>query len=333
MKRSKLLVISLAISIITLLAILLLTISEETIKSLLAIKPQYLIIALLVQPISWVIWGARIKLMSDALGSRISLIESTRIVVANLFAAAITPSQAGGEPIRVHLLNKNGLSVGDSTAVVLGERVMDALFLMVATPIALFMFTNILRGNIILSSIFIGAGILFFVLIGLVVYGMMRPEQLKKIIELIVGGSTRLFGRFTVTRKIINRIHTEVDNFHDSLWHLIKKERRALFWGLVCTVGFWLMVYTIPSWILLGFGADPIIAQSIAAQVIITVIIMVPTTPGSSGVAEVSIASLYAVLIPSSILGVFILIFRFATYYLNLIIGGLYNLKMLKEAV
>ena len=70
----------------------------------------------------------------------IGLWESTKIVIANLFLACITPSMAGGEPVRIHLLNKNGMTLGCSTAAVLGERLIAAILVLILVPFAIFVF-------------------------------------------------------------------------------------------------------------------------------------------------------------------------------------------------
>jgi conserved hypothetical protein len=81
----------------------------------------------------------------------------------------------------------------------------------------------------------------------------------------------------------------------------------------------------------LGVNVKPIWALCIAAQVIVLIIMAMPLTPGSTGVAEVSMLSLYSIFIGSSILGVFVVIFRCMTYYTTLLAGGVAGLKVLKD--
>jgi len=108
------------------------TITPETINYLLItpIRYEFFLLAAGFNIIIWVLWGLRLKILSNAIESKfnISLLESTKIVIANLFLANITPSMAGGEPVRIYLLNKNGLSIGCATAATIGERLLDAIF-------------------------------------------------------------------------------------------------------------------------------------------------------------------------------------------------------------
>ncbi|MDY6865938.1 MAG: lysylphosphatidylglycerol synthase transmembrane domain-containing protein, partial [Halobacteriota archaeon] len=119
----RLLIISLSISIVAIIVILIFTIDDETIESLASIRPEFLIISMLVYLLSILTWSLRIKVISEGIGDRISLRECTTILMSSLFAAAITPSKAGGEPVRIILMSRDRMSVGDATAVILGERI------------------------------------------------------------------------------------------------------------------------------------------------------------------------------------------------------------------
>ena len=66
---------------------------------------------------------------------------------------------------------------------------------------------------------------------------------------------------------------------------------------------------------------------------LLQIIVMIPTTPGSSGVAELGASALFSSFVNVSILGVFIVLWRFITYYLNIIISGVFQYKVLKSVV
>jgi uncharacterized protein (TIRG00374 family) len=60
---------------------------------------------------------------------------------------------------------------------------------------------------------------------------------------------------------------------------------------------------------------------------------MIPTTPGSAGVTEVGIYGLYGVLIGTAdtLIGVFIVLYRFVTFHMNLIFGAIFQYKIFKS--
>ena len=101
-------IISITVSIAIILVILFFTIDAKTIDQLSTtrIKYEFFVVAIFLNILYWVLWGARLKVLSNAIDKNVNigLWGSTKIVIANLFLACITPSMAGGEPVRIHLL-------------------------------------------------------------------------------------------------------------------------------------------------------------------------------------------------------------------------------------
>ncbi|MCD5409933.1 MAG: flippase-like domain-containing protein [Methanocellales archaeon] len=330
MDRKKWLAVSFTVSIISMSAILILTVDENTFVYLRRIQPIYLLIAIGLNIFSWFVWGLRIKILAESLGSKLHILKSTKIVVANLLVAAITPSMAGGEPIRIYLLRKNGMKFGDASAVVLGERVLDGLFFGMAAPIALFLFKDIVRDQIYVSMLFALAGVLLCCLLGMMIYALFRHDNLKRWLSALFRWILPKFTRKNVDN-IVTRINTEIDNFNRSLWRLLREGKVALTLAIICTIAFWLLGFAIPSLILMGLGADPVWLYSIMAQIILALIMMIPITPGSSGLAELGLVSLYATFVHIPLLGILVVIWRTVTYYSNIIAGSIISLKMLQD--
>ena len=98
----KWLYISVGFSLAVLIAILYFTINENTITYIEKINPIFLLLAFLTHLLTMCFWAMRVKKMSLSLGYKIPFLYSLNLVFANLLASAITPAQAGGEPVRVH---------------------------------------------------------------------------------------------------------------------------------------------------------------------------------------------------------------------------------------
>lgn len=348
-------IISLIISIAIILLILIFTIDPKSLESLskVSIRYEFFIAAIFVNILYWILWGVRLRILSNAIDKNvnISLWRSTKIVIANLFLAGITPSMAGGEPVRIHLLNKDGLSLGGATAAVLGERLLDAVFLLVCVPFALFIFKDLV--NIGLLNIALTVGIIVFVLaIIIFFYAIKNPKKTKSLLIFISEKLSKLSKKKkSENRKIVDRINREVDNFHDSMVFFLGDGKKAFIKAGLVTVIFWSTGFMMPSLILLGLGLEPFIIQSYAAQVLLIIVIMMPTTPGSAGVAEGGIAALYSVLIMQSLVssghpliglvgleqshivlvGVFVILFRFITYHMNLTAGAIFQYRIFKS--
>ena len=333
-KRVKLSIfLSLSISIGFIGIILYFTIDATTIEFLSTAKINYwyFFAAILVSFLFWILWGLRLQILSNAIDPNvhITLWESTKIVLANLFLANITPSMAGGEPVRIYLLSKDGLNVGGATAAVLGERILDALFLLICVPFAFFIFGRYLTSGYLQAGLCVAVVVFILVLI-IFIYAIKKPEKTKRVLLKITKKFRRILKKDT-PQKIMKRISKEIDNFHETMIFFMTKGKKTFLLAGVVTILFWVTGWLIPILLLLSLGLEPFILASTAAQVLLVIIAMMPTTPGSTGVSEGGVAALYGVFIGSSLLGVFVLLFRFVTYHLGLIVGAIFQYRIFKS--
>jgi hypothetical protein len=345
-KRWLMISLSIVISISSVLLIMLFTFDYKTFRSIIRIKPLFFLRALSLHALAWFVWAVRIKVMSKAVGggvgNGISLRESFQIVVTNLFLAAITPSMIGGEPVRIFLLHKNGMKTGDATAVVVGERILDAVIILSAVPFAVIFLKETLfktgEGELsyAFTVVFVLGIVLFSILLFFFIYSMVKPRHVKAFFYWL-GNVVKKFP--LVFRKIglslsqspshwEEKVEKEIDSFYSSFRMFAREGKKELCMGVFCTILYWLMEFMLPSLILLGFGADPVVLKSYAIQIILLPLVVLPLTPGNSGVAEISFAALYTPIVASSLLGGLVLLWRFLTYYMNLIVGGFLQYKI-----
>ena len=313
--------ISLAFSAITLLIIILSTIDENTLHYLQQIHIWFLLAAIAFRFISFTLWAFRLKLMARSLGYYVSLLHCFNAVIANLFMGAITPGKTGGEPVRIHELYKAGVQIGDATAIAVLERVFDAVVLVFLGIFSLTVLLDIMPSlsQAIVGFMLIAMGLMIFG-IGTLIYALYHPDSAKKAIMKTVLWFGEKIKR-PLADKLVTRIDTEFDNFCKSTIAFSKTSKNGLYTGMACTALFWVSEFSVAVVILMGLGIAPYISESFLFQIVIAVISMVPLTPGAAGVAEISATSLYALIVPTSILGVFVLLWRLIVFYLNIFIG------------
>ena len=328
-------IFSVLFSLIIIALILYFTVTSETIDYLLTtpIRYEYFFLAGLFNFLIWGLWGVRIKILSHAIdpSSDVNLFEATKIVIANLFLANITPSMAGGEPVRIYLLKKNGLHVGGATAVTIGERLLDALVFLLCVPLAFFIFGRYITNEYLRTGLYI-AVLVFILFVILFIYTIRNPKKIKSFLIKITKFFKRIRRKENPSKILIKKISHEVDNFHKSMRFFITKGKKTFLLAGFITILFWFSTWSIPIFLLIGLGIKPtFILESYAAQILIVLIAMMPTTPGSTGVSEGGVAALYGVFISSSLLGVFVLLFRLITYHMGLIMGAIFQYKIFKS--
>ncbi|WP_281267953.1 flippase-like domain-containing protein [Methanospirillum stamsii] len=299
------------------------TFTEETIGYILSFNIFFLLLAIGFRILALILWGLRIVLMSRSLGYRVGLLYSLNMVLAGLLAGTITPGQAGGEPVRVHELFRAGVKIGDATAVVIMERVLDGIILTIMGIIIMLMtremwstFSTSLIILIIVAWVFL-MSFLFIPFLAI-----RYPSKMKYLILRFISWIT---GKLSKTRLSSSRIcacaDTEIDNFFESITRFTGSSGWGLIAGGGATALFWITEFLVASVILMGLGLEPYIVLSFFFQILIAIIMMIPTTPGSSGITELSTSSLYALIVPAGMLGIFVLLWRFVTFYLNIILG------------
>lgn len=333
-------IVSIALSLSIIVLLLYFTIDAQTIRYLsqVSFRTEFFVyfgIAVLLNVLYWFFWGARIKVLSKAIDPHVSvgLWEATKIVLANQFLAGITPSMAGGEPVRVYLLNKDGLSLGDATATVLGERLIDAIFILALIPFGFFIFKD--RIDVKLVSYGLTIGLVAFI-IGFILFALALkyPQKIKSLLIFISKKVSRFSRNKEKGSALADRIGHEVDNFHKSMVFFLTGGKKAFLEAGGLTILMWSTGFLIASFVLLALDLPPYWIESYAAQVLLFIIVMLPTTPGSSGVTELGMAGLYGVLLGAShqyLLGVFVLLFRFISYHMNVICGAIFQYRIFKS--
>ena len=329
--QRKWLFVSVGFSLLVLVVILFFTINENTLTYLKEINPWFLLLAFLTHILTMCFWAWRIQKMTGSLGYCIGFFYSLNLVFANLLAAAVTPAQAGGEPVRIHELYKADVPLGDATAIVIMERVLDGIVLAALAAFAMLVLTDqwkslgtVSEVMVYVTWIFVAGCIFLFYL------AVRRPDTVKRIVNRCTLFLTKTWESKRV-EKFLARADKEIDNFQSTTIRFVHTAKGGLVWGLFFTLLYWVSEIVTASLILVGLGQPPLILESFVIQLILAILMMMPLTPGSSGIAEVGATSMYALFIPASIVGIFVVIWRMVLYYFNIALGILSSLIIVRR--
>ena len=323
--------ISVGFSLLVLIGILYFTINQNTLRYIREINPFFLLLAFLTHILTMCFWAMRVKKMSGSLGYHIGFFYSLNLVFANLLAAAVTPAQAGGEPVRIHELYKANVPIGDATAVVIMERVLDGIALAALAAFAMIVLTeqwkslgSISTVMVYVTWIFVAGCLFLFYL------AVRRPDVVKRVVNRSARFLTKKWDRSKV-EELVERADTEIDNFNEAVIRFVRSAKGGLLWGMLFTLLYWVSEIITASLILVGLGQPPLILESFVIQLILAILMMLPLTPGSSGIAEVGATSMYALFIPASIVGIFVVIWRIVLYYFNIALGILSSIIIVRR--
>ncbi len=323
--------VSLGFSAVVLVAVLYFTVDASTVAYLRQLNPFWLVLALCTHMLALCFWALRIKFMSRSLGYKVGFFYCLNLVCANMLVAAVTPSQAGGEPVRIHELYKAGVKVGDSTAIVITERILDGIVLGISGAFFMLVLgSEWQRIGSVFSYLMYISWIVLSIIVIVFIYSVKNPGLLKRFIHY----TSRWFTRKWESRRIehlAGSIDREVDNFHNTLADFISHGKAGLIYGIVFTAFFWFCEFIIVSLLLIGLGQPPIFVESLIMQLVIAVIMMIPLTPGASGIAEISFSSLYGIFVNSSVLGILVVLWRSILFYFNILLGLIASLLIVQR--
>lgn len=282
-------------------------------------RADYLLLAFLLHVFFWLFWAVRLEIISSTLGYSLPFREVFLGVLASNFVAAITPSSAGGEPVRAKVLVDSGMGVGEATASIMVERFLDAIF-----------FSFFLLVMLSLSGFAVGLGLkigvvftTLLLLLMVFLYELFKyPERVERFLKFI---------EKRVKKEFFVRIEKEIWLFRDSIRMFLKDRGRAIAL-LAMTALIWISEFLIPSVVLLAFACEPHWILSLTSQAILVIASLAPLTPGASGIAEFGFFYLYSQFVECSV-GAIVGVWRSITYVSNVIAGIIANLYYFRKLV
>ncbi|MBR7174733.1 MAG: flippase-like domain-containing protein [Clostridia bacterium] len=255
-------------------------------------------------------------------GFRISLGRSVNASLIGFYYSNITPSSAGGQPMQVNSLRKAGIPVGYGTMAAT-IRVLCNQFVICALSMGFWI------GNRGFVAAQLGDGI-WFARLGwainflLVPLGVMAVYQ-RNLIQRIVRGLILLAGRIHLVRnpEAAIAVATDVlDTYHTALMDLTRAPSRMIA-QLLCSamsltgvIGSIYFVYHA-----FGFSGTPWY-QLMTISFLVYISASYTPLPGASGAQEGLFLLYYQGIIPGDRIGLALLVWRFFTYYMFLIVGS-----------
>lgn len=313
---------SIILSILVIIGILIFTTEEKTLNALLKLNILTVIYAILLNILSWIFSALRYMSLINSVEKKLTFIEALQLHLSYYFAAGITPTSAGGEPLEIYLLSKKNITIGQVTALSLLRYTLNILTFATVTPIILYFYSFLFPNKIIKDLIRYSSLLLAFI-VGIFLISLYKPRPVKKVIaKFLLKISHFPFLKNIHPYKIIRIVYKTVDDFHKTLWSFMKDKKIVLLKFSILNILSWLTYFLIAPLILKGFGLKIYLFNLILIQIPIFFLLFYVPTPGGSGASELLFSLVFAPYVPKYILGIFIIIWRLLTHYFTLIIGG-----------
>ncbi len=296
---------------------------DEIINYIFKIKLEYIILSILSLLLFRIIIGISSYLVTTSDGSKFKLIRSIQINFIMLFFQGITPFASGGQASEIYYLHKEKVSKVRATNIALQDFIIYQVALLVVEFVAIIYnkIFNLFPSNSIINKLVL-LGMFFNFLILLISFILGFSKKVSKFILKIgirILKKVKLISNSSLAK---DKIQDLVNNFHDNALELIKNKKRFIICILLNILAL-LVLYSIPYYVMIGLNITNV---NIINVIIITTYIMVISPfmpiPGGIGGLEYGFIYFFGYIITGNILTAVMLIWRFLSYYLGLIIGA-----------
>lgn len=271
------------------------------------------------------IW--RIRILSEG---QLSFWQAFRVVMLWEFTSAITPSAIGGTSVAILYVNKEGLSLGRSSAVVMATSFLDELYFLLMFPLLLLVVGPAPLFSIGGDPFTWQSALLWFAIIGYTLkalyvavlsYGFFfNPRGLKWLL-------LKIFKLSFLRRwkQGANQAGTEIVQ---SSREFRQKPFRYWFKAFAATFISWCSRYWVANAIMLAFFDVHGHFMIFARQLVMWIMMLVMPTPGGSGLSELVFTRYLGEFIQgpgvalAGVAAILALLWRLVTYYPYLAVGA-----------
>ena len=270
----------------------------------------------------------RLRILTD---NKISWRNAFDVIMLWEFSSAITPSVVGGSGIAIFIINKEGLTVGRSTAVVMTTAFLDELFYVLMVPVLLLVVGTSTLFPVQLQQEFFGITLgtkdIFWVgyafillLISLILFGIfISPQRFKGLLVSVF--------KLPFLKRWARAAHETGDEVITTSKELRGKPFSFWLKAFAATFLSWTARYWVTNFLLLAFATSAIgwgdHLLIYARQLVMWVIMLISPTPGSAGVAELAFDQFLNTFTPVGLAVALGLLWRLFTYYPYLFMGAI----------
>ena len=269
--------------------------------------------------------GISLKVLLKSLHRKISVLQGAKFMAIEYYFSGITPSASGGEPMQIYYMAKDGIEPSRGTS----AKIMITVFykgvlLLLGLITVIFALPEGMKTNIVNLWIWVVFLIGFLVnltIITLLLLAIYQQTLLRKISNSLIRFIRRRT-RIPLSDATIQKYENFLDDMKKSAEHFSHHRKESLIAALI-TVVQRVGLFSIPFLVYLALGqgnADYITFLGI--QVVVAISADMLPLPGGVGASEMILLALYAPIYSEEMLATAMLMSRFISYYLYLLIAA-----------
>lgn len=291
----------------------------------------FLLCAVLMMVFRDLAYMVRIRLLTD---KKLTWKQAFNVILLWEFASCLTPGVVGGSAVAMFILRKEKIPLGKSTALVIITAIMDNLFYIIAIPILMLVISSSTLlptdstwiGESGMSFFWLGYMMIFSVNLILILGVFVFPKAISFLIK-----SLFLLPFLRKKKSAGAQIGNDLITASKEL-----KGKPFLYWFKIfaATCWSWTSRFLVINFVLLAFIEIGLFDQLVVLgrQLVMWLLMLIPLTPGSSGMAEFLFTDFLGDLIKNGTMAIVLaFIWRLISYYPYLIIGSILLPRWLRK--
>lgn len=283
------------------------------------VRLEYVVIAIVAMLIYLVLESVNMGRTLKTLNEKSSFIQNFRYVLIGFFFSSITPAASGGQPMQIYYMQKNGISIANST--------LSLLINLCSFQIITISFAMI---SLIFNYKYLTTGLVWLFVIGVTLNSVALSLLLigifsKKLSACLVKISVKILSFFKIKNieEKQEKLEKELFKYQGSAAY-IKQNIEVMLKTILTTFVQILFYYSIPFWIYSSFGfSEYNIIQIISLQAILYATVSGIPLPGAVGVSEGGFLGIFKNVFTTSTLNSAMILNRGVSFYLFVLISAI----------
>lgn len=295
---------------------------EEIMDSILNMNKLYVLIAIMILVLCRFLVCCAHYVVIKINNELVSLVKCFQINFIILFFHGVTPFAGGGQPMEIYFLHKEGIPVTKSTNITLQNFIIYQIALVLVGIFALgynAVYEVFPNDTLIKKLVVIGFLVNFLVL--LISFVLSFGKKVNRVICMKGIHLLSKFKLFKDTKMLENKLNDYLDNFYENAIKLKNNKRMVLGCIFIDIVSI-LLLYSMPYFLALGLGLDFSLIEGIVATAYVMIMGSFVPIPGGTGGIEYGFVFFFKYLVKGSVLNGLMLVWRFISYYLGVVIGA-----------
>ena len=279
---------------------------------------------------AWLIDALRLFFTTRAWEKPISYRNSLTGVLSCYFMSSITPSATGGSAAEMLILNRSGMTWGEAGCL----TTICGILYQVTLLILLLIFVLVLGVHFALRGILLHLLYSFLIfystLIFLLFFFLNRMDLVYRLVHWGMRFANRHFPKLKFSEEhVLNWVNDFFTDFKNGFRILFINKPQYLILNIFGYSLYFICFFSVAFFALLSLGVYVPLKQVFIHQIPLYLVFGFLPTPGASGGVELSMSSVFLSSTGPEKISLFILFWRFITFFLTMIIGAITFFRVL----